>query len=440
MTKFWNAFAAILLVAATSFTLAHSKGPFYRTIEFPDDTLTLSWLVKDGDIQFSVFRNISKGENAVPKDYEAVPKIWIALSMNLEKHQMKGSDMIVFVPLRQGCLVSDRWAEATGVPALDTDIGGSDDVTLLKSDVYVTDKHLVAECVASRALNTGDSKDHPIENRMIYFAVASGAFSDIGELQKHKGTIKRFNVNLITGREEGVDHVPGLSYWHGVLMFVSFVVLMVPASFTARYLKSIYPKWFFIHRAVQILAALLFVTAFILILVDKDGRVDEWGLHEIFGVVLAGLIPIQLVFGYLSNALWYEGKAPHFYPDKIHWWLGRFVMLFGIVNCVLGLIRYTEYNESNQMWWWLLVGAILALTFLIHVVFEVFVGQKHEHLMVKTSSDTLDRDAVEEEALIATGPNTVPRNAAEGRKITIMAWMYFVITIALSVALAIVLY
>eukprot|EP01108_Squamamoeba_japonica_P006919 TRINITY_DN5711_c0_g1_i1.p1 TRINITY_DN5711_c0_g1~~TRINITY_DN5711_c0_g1_i1.p1 ORF type:complete len:212 (-),score=45.15 TRINITY_DN5711_c0_g1_i1:38-673(-) len=60
--------------------------------------------------------------------------------------------------------------------------------------------------------------------------------------------------------------------------------------------------------------------------------------HAQLGLVIVSTMLLQIVLGVSANRLWVQGrKQTPMMPDRVHHWLGRLLLLAGLVNCFLGI-------------------------------------------------------------------------------------------------------
>lgn len=161
---------------------------------------------------------------------------------------------------------------------------------------------------------------------------------------------------------------------------------MIPPVFLARYMKFLLPGWFKIHWRLQAIGVLLAVIGVVLAFIAMEYRLDVSGgkMHVLVGLILMIMLAVQVLLGYLSNATWFEGKPPAIYPDKLHWWMGRLLLVGGAVNCCLGILLYWELSgggggEQQPPITLSLFGTLVAVIILSLVAMEIGVGQVHEH-------------------------------------------------------------
>lgn len=71
----------------------------------------------------------------------------------------------------------------------------------------------------------------------------------------------------------------------------------------------------------------------------------------------------QVTLGFISDVMWSPDRNAIPWWDKLHWWLGRILMVAGIANCQIGLTAF-EASISFIAAFWVLVGlGIFSLVF-----------------------------------------------------------------------------
>ena len=82
------------------------------------------------------------------------------------------------------------------------------------------------------------------------------------------------------------------------------------------------------------------------------------------------------ILGVVSDKLWFPNKAPTWWPDKLHWWLGRVVACLAIANLFLGLPLTAGSVDAVPVAAWALLSTWLAVTLLLVGFLEASVGQQ----------------------------------------------------------------
>jgi len=84
-----------------------------------------------------------------------------------------------------------------------------------------------------------------------------------------------------------------------------------------------------------------------------------------------------VLLGFTSHWMWHPGKLPAFFPDKIHWWTGRIVVLMAVTTIFLGIDLYQElYGDVEDIVPMVLMGVYVAVTLVVVVWLETTIGQK----------------------------------------------------------------
>jgi len=162
-----------------------------------------------------------------------------------------------------------------------------------------------------------------------------------GHLPNHRGFLK---INFVTG---AISIPVDLRFVHGAMMFIAFLVLMPIGAIIARYMKSIGPWWFHLHRIIMLFALLMILIAFILVLVYiKTGShflrrtlPPPFGhVHQRYGLAIIILSFIQPFIGLAADKL-FDPNRTHtpIFPDILHWIIGWSIIIMAIVQCFLGL-------------------------------------------------------------------------------------------------------
>jgi len=173
------------------------------------------------------------------------------------------------------------------------------------------------------------------------------------------------NVNFFTGTVSSLDTTK--IKIHALLMLASWGVFTVIAVFVARFGKiSFGDKWFPIHWGLISTAILCTITAFCLIVTQRqeEGLIHFNGDHEACGLVTVFLSLVQTCFGYLADKMFNpERKSIPIFPDKIHWWLGRITATFALITIVLGLLK----NGAN-LWGPILFCVFIAAVYILFII------------------------------------------------------------------------
>jgi hypothetical protein len=164
---------------------------------------------------------------------------------------------------------------------------------------------------------------------------------------------------------------------HGVSMFLAWGVLPYAAIYIARYLKDAWGhRWFQAHMALMLYG----VGALVIIgIVTIEVSIPEGtprlvtNYHGIMGttIALAGF-PCQVILGIVSDKLWTAERKEIPVWDKVHWWLGRSLVILAGVNFYFGLEL-----AGAEVWAYAVVYVIVALGFGSLIVGQIRGGAVH---------------------------------------------------------------
>jgi len=148
----------------------------------------------------------------------------------------------------------------------------------------------------------------------------------------------KISINFATGVSSVA--VDALRTAHGVLMFLGWGVIIPLGMLVARYFRHVPGAiWFEIHRVLQPFGYLLALIGFIIILIDVGGAIEV--PHGQFGlaIMIGGFF--QILF-----AIFRPHKEPGSHPTAVrmyfeygHWWVGRILVVAGIVNVFVGIAQ-----------------------------------------------------------------------------------------------------
>ncbi|KAJ3300693.1 DOMON domain-containing protein frrs1L [Borealophlyctis nickersoniae] len=168
---------------------------------------------------------------------------------------------------------------------------------------------------------------------------------------------------------------------HGALMFIAWGIAPFLGIFIARYLKDALGIWWYrLHVGLMLgVTGALTMASFILILlyVAPPHFDTTDSAHRPMGLAIVIAMIIQIILGFVCNALWSPDRPAVPIWDKAHWWLGRLTFLLAIINMYLGIDLYGTYGDIKKpliaglYWAWIAVG-ILGL-----VAGNFIFGQRH---------------------------------------------------------------
>jgi hypothetical protein len=163
---------------------------------------------------------------------------------------------------------------------------------------------------------------------------------------------------------------------HGLAMLLAWAVLGNVGAFVSRNLKALGHRWYLLHR--HIMLGLVFLTAlgfslgfahvqveggrhFVTLIQQGDLRVNP---HSVLGLAVCVAMVVQVALGFISNRLFDKlRRSTPWWPDRIHAWFGRLLLLASFVNIYLGL--------------WLMNEHIFSASVVAFVVFKIITGVMH---------------------------------------------------------------
>jgi len=267
--------------------------------------------------------------------------------------------------------ISDRYSDPSSItgeilPLNDTSLGGFDNLFNISGSRETVNGVETTSITFSRKTNTGDKYDTVINDSQLFLLWAYGDV--VGSVPQEHVTAGSLSVNYISGKTKGA----GLIVGHAVLMILGWALGITPMGILARFYKASIPKWFMIHWMTNTSALILILTAFILIFIEFNGFVPS--VHSYLGVLIFSLGLLQAILGQVSNKMYFQGKKPKFWPDKLHWILGYVVISFALFNSFLGFANYFV-----SVFTYVVYGIYIIVILSFFIFLQVRVGQLHEY-------------------------------------------------------------
>ncbi|KAI9207624.1 uncharacterized protein BJ171DRAFT_493258 [Polychytrium aggregatum] len=133
---------------------------------------------------------------------------------------------------------------------------------------------------------------------------------------------------------------------HALIMGAAWVVVVPIGVFIAQFLKSsLGSSWFTLHQVLMGgVTGLGSLVGFGIIFysVQENGEshfsIASQGAHGIFGLVILGLMLVQIGFGVYIDKTFDVNRTRVPVRDKLHWHLGRLLFVAALVNVVLGCL------------------------------------------------------------------------------------------------------
>jgi len=159
-------------------------------------------------------------------------------------------------------------------------------------------------------------------------------------------------------------------------MVLAWGFFAIAGNFVARYSKPSHgPWWFRIHVVIMSFTVLLTAVGFALIvsfvqdIADNDPTKEHFdGAHQCIGLIIVFLTMIQPSLGVISDRLYHpwRDRTPIF-PDMTHHWLGRLILVLGIINIGLGMDLYCVNKPAFGIYM-----AAIPFIVLVMISFELF--------------------------------------------------------------------
>ena len=260
----------------------------------------------------------------------------------------------MFARARASCENSDQ-----GVCS-DEALGGTNDLVLVDAAMLAGKQVFKFK----RKLVTGDEWDLPIKDdnaghvksKLIY-AVGDGNPDMMqGHRNDHMGSI---SVDLFEGSAARQLNVRLMFRAHGIIMGVSWAVLIPMAIFFSRFMRA-HTWWFRAHTLCATLGAAGSVVgiAIAILAVQSTGGTHfqlRSNPHQFIGglLLLGGLL--QPVLGVIADYKWDPArKAAPWWPDRVHWYFGRLLFTAAFVNITLGIALIAPSTSVIvAVWLWL---------------------------------------------------------------------------------------
>jgi hypothetical protein len=156
---------------------------------------------------------------------------------------------------------------------------------------------------------------------------------------------------------------------HGILMLFAWSISPFIGIFVARYLKRTLGVWWYrIHVFLMFFVTGGFtLSAFALIYSFSQAPLLYSGTHGKMGLIIIMIMILQIILGFICNALWSKARVTIPWYDKAHWWIGRMVTILGIINVSFGIKLYTQmYDEPEAVlyaYWICIVIGVAVLIF-----------------------------------------------------------------------------
>jgi hypothetical protein len=273
---------------------------------------------------------------------------WMGIGVSPEG-TMKDADIIMGSIRNDAFRVLDYFSLNSGSPVLDTsDPTGTNDVLAsigFEKDGVTTIKfrRSMEPTDTATGLDRAISKNDDMTQFIYaYHPTAVG-------LTKHpEGSYGKFKVNILAF-EDNIKLDKDVATWkiiHGSFMTLSWLIILPTGIFIARHFKHIGHTWYTKHMFLQVFGIVLTLAAFIIVIVQKAPKGDLFSAeastalkaHGYIGLAIVFVSVAQPILGKLADVNWVaDREVTPVFPDKTHWWMGRFGVLLAIANVCIGL-------------------------------------------------------------------------------------------------------
>lgn len=354
-------FATLGDVAFVAPSTDTSQGAFTS----PDGVYTASWVANTAlrSVTFTVTVRLSGN-------------VWGAIGFTAG-FGMPGADIVVGMVTPGGVpQVTDRHSFDTVEPPIDTQqyVTGVQGARTATSTTFTF----------TRPIEVTDTPNDVRIDNAVNMLWAYGPVTDYpsNRIDKHAARGVVTNVNFVQdctqyGRASGsgsggsggaASNSDALLRVHGVMMMLAFATLMPLAAIAAAGRKTIGAWWFPAHWVVNAVALAAAIAGFVIAFVAKKGELEE-GVHQVFGVVVFGLAILQSGLGLAAHFMFDPTRtSTAIFPDIVHHWYGRAVMLCGFAVCFLGVWTASSTIRIPTNAPYGLLGAAVGVSIVVYLV------------------------------------------------------------------------
>jgi hypothetical protein len=200
-------------------------------------------------------------------------------------------------------------------------------------------------------------------------------------------------INFFSGTAATDSTATTLRTWHGIVMFVSWAVLIVIGSIIARFFKNIGKAWFWAHVGLNSIGVLAFIAAFVLIIIATDieqvthfvrdpsaSGSTSYMAHAWIGIIAMVFGVVQPGIGWWADRK-YDPNRPSIpiWPDMVHWWIGRAAVLLALLNIYIGIYVLNDIT-GVALWVRIVYGVWLGAIFIVLASLQIYrLVKGHEH-------------------------------------------------------------
>ncbi|KAI8921782.1 hypothetical protein BC831DRAFT_475424 [Entophlyctis helioformis] len=166
---------------------------------------------------------------------------------------------------------------------------------------------------------------------------------------------------------------------HGIMMVIAWGVAPFVGIYIARYLKAALGVWWYrLHLICMLVFCMLFtLVGTLLLFLYKTPPHFSGDYHRLFGLLVTVAVLIQVVLGFVSNAMFSPDREAVPWWDKLHWWFGRLLFIAALGCVFFGIQLYQNLGYPLDAWVPIAFGCYLFVAFIVLAFGERFHGQVH---------------------------------------------------------------
>jgi len=170
---------------------------------------------------------------------------------------------------------------------------------------------------------------------------------------------------------------------HGILMFISYYVLMLFGIFVSRYLRLYVDWWFPVHIGFMSFSVLLAVVSIIVanLMPGVDAVTPSMGgpsmstmnVHHILGYITFSLQIVQILLGATSHFRYKKNRIiVPWVPDRLHWYTGWVTLLCAAVTIYTAIWLMMLPDGYYWLWSMYLVLVLMGIAAMELIVRKLF--------------------------------------------------------------------
>lgn len=138
---------------------------------------------------------------------------------------------------------------------------------------------------------------------------------------------------------------------HAIPLYIAWMIL-VPIAILIVPFGSKWNKWFPVHITLIGLAVVATIIGSVAGILHSEGR-HLGHPHRILGVTVLSVLFLQIILGIVISLLYKRERVKPPFFDKVHWWLGRLLVLLAFVTIFVGLLWV-----KVDLWIYIVTGSL----------------------------------------------------------------------------------